>query len=342
MSHIQTNRSKSVAAMPVAAAFILVLFSLIFTQEASACAACGCLVSKDWQAQGISSEPGWTVGLTYDYIKQDRQSIGRDTSSTTIQLLNNNPNASEVEQLTTTAITTLNVNYNSTDWGVDLQLPYVARYHETYNPAFNTSQSNTIGDARVLGRFSGSEDGSFGVILGVKLPTGPIDATFSDGITPLDRSLQPGTGSSDFIMGVYKSGQVAKYGWFVQGMYQTALATKSDTNNGGDYKPGDSKSLNVGIRYATFGQRIVPMLQLNMISRLADSGTAATPLLTGGDLVYLTPGISARIWGGTTAFAFLQVPLYQNVNASDPNGALGTGSQLTPQRILSFGIRHSF
>lgn len=342
LNQTKANRSKPIFSSKITTALVLVLSSFTLAKEASACAACGCLVSKDWQAQGVSSEPGFTIGLSYDYIKQDQSRIG--THNTSINaLLNNNPNGSEVEQLTRTSITTANINYNSATWGVDVQLPYLSRYHETYNPTFNTSQSSTLGDARVIGRYSGfSEDQTFGLIFGVKLPTGPINATFSDGVSPLDRSLQPGTGSTDVIVGAYKAGQIDKYGWFVQGLYQTAVSTKSDINNGGDYKPGDSTSLNVGVRYATFGQQVTPMLQINVVSRRPDSGTAATPLITGGDLVYLTPGVSVRLGGGTTGFAFLQLPIYQNVNTSDPTGALGTGAQLTPKSILSLGIKHSF
>lgn len=341
MNQTNTNRHKFPRATQITMAIVLVLSSFTLANEASACAACGCLVSKDWQAQGISSEPGFSLGLSYDYIRQDQPMIGTHSASINA-LLSNNPNASEVEQLTTTSTTTLDVNYNDDNWGVDLQLPYMSRYHETYpdGTVLNTSQSNSLGDARVIGRYSGlSSDQTLGLMLGVKLPTGPSNITFSDG-SLLDRSLQPGTGSTDVIVGVSKSGQVGKYGWFVQGLYQTAIATLSDIQ--GEYKPGDSMSLNIGVRYATFGQKVTPMLQINAVSRRADSGTAATPLVTGGELVYLTPGVSARLGGATTGFAFLQIPIYQNVNASDAGAALGSGAQLTAKSIVSLGIKHSF
>ena len=207
--------------------------------------------------------------------------------------------------------------------------------------ALGTEQSNTLGDVRVISRFSATDDNSFGLIFGVKLPTGPINATFADGITPLDRSLQPGTGSGDVIIGAYTSGQLDKYDWFVQGLFQSAITTQSSPSTDLEYSPGDTKSLNMGIRYTSLSKTIEPMLQINMISRNSDTGSAATPLITGADLIYLTPGVSVKFGNSTTAFAFLQLPIYQNVNASDPNGVLGTGSQLTPIRILSIGVTHS-
>lgn len=348
MNQTKENHGITIPTKPFVA-LIVALVSIVFAQEASACAAFNCLASKDFQAQGLSSEPGLTVGLSYDYINQDRQTIGKNSSVTTIELLNSNPNLYEVKHRITTALTTLSVNYNKTDLGVELQLPYVARTLETFNsalnapnPPLNISQSNSMGDARVIGRFSGSDDNSFGLNVGLKLPTGATDATMSDGVTLFDRSLQPGTGSTDMLVGAYKSGQSDKFGWFVQAMYQTALSTKSDVNNGGTYKPGDSKSINIGMRYATFGNKIIPMLQLNMSSRLSDTGTAATPMITGGELIYLTPGVTARLWGGAMGFIFLQLPVFQDVTATDVSRPLESGSQLTAQRILSLGIKHTF
>ena len=175
------------------------------------------------------------------------------------------------------------------------------------------------------------------LIAGVKLPTGSTGATFNDGVTPLDRSLQIGTGSTDIILGGYTTGSIDTYGWFVQGTVQHAVATK--TIAGQDYRPGDSYSLNTGIRYAKFGSKFSPMLQLNVIHRQADTGTGATPAdaltggpATGGTLAYLAPGIMARVGGGTSVYGFVQLPVYQNVNSL----------QLSARYTLSLGVRQSF
>ena len=139
------------------------------------------------------------------------------------------------------------------------------------------------------------------------------------------------------ILGGFLTGTVAEYGWFAQGTVQHAVATKSIA--GADYQPGDAYSLNTGIRYAKFGSQFTPMLQLNFINRRPDTGAGATPPdaltggpATGGTLVYLAPGASVRIGGGTSAYGFIQLPIYQNVNSL----------QLAARYTLTLGIKQSF
>ena len=88
------------------------------------------------------------------------------------------------------------------------------------------------------------------------------------------------------------------------------------------FSPGDAYSVNAGIRYAKFGAKFTPMLQLNYIHRKQDSGAGATPAdaltggaATGGTLVYLAPGLMARVGGGTSVYGFVQLPVYQDVNS---------------------------
>lgn len=303
-----------------------VLLLLLHFDSALACAACGCMLSKDWQIQGMGSGPGATIGITYDYVDQSQmRSGGGKLPGFSL------PNAQEVEVRTRTSFETLVGDYQGKSWGVNLQVPYIQRDHLTYPQgatSLDSSKSDSFGDARILGRYSGfSGDGDSGIFFGLKLPTGPTGFAFSSG-APLDPSLQPGTGSTDLLLGGFHSGQIdfLKLSWFAQGILEHAVSTRNA------YRPGDSLNLNAGIKYGKFGQRITPMLQLNYVRRIADSGANATPLITGGELAYLAPGISVRLGKGTSAYAFLQVPVYQYVQ----------GIQLTPTYILSLGVMHSF
>ena len=298
------------------------LLLLLHFESAHACAACGCMLSKDWEIQGMGGGPGLTMGITYDYVDQDRMRAGSGSLSG-FSL----PNAQEMEVRTRTSFTTAVADYQGAGWGVNAQLPYVERYHLTYPQgatALDSSKSGSLGDARILGRYSG---GSNGIFFGLKLPTGPTGVHFSSGAA-LDASLQPGTGSTDLLLGGFHQGQIEslRLAWFVQGIAQHAVSTR----NG--YRPGDSLNVNAGIRYAKFGERIAPMLQLNLVRRIADSGPNATPLITGGNLAYLAPGLSVRVGRGTSAYAFLQIPVYQYVQ----------GLQLTPSNIVSIGVMHAF
>ena len=306
--------------------------------------ACGCTLSKDWETQGITSKPGFTADLSYDYLNQNQQrySTGRASGA----LINNQLAAGqEIEAFTRTQTLTAALNYTGDTFGLSIQIPFVKRTHGTYGntaplgSTYLSSSDNSLGDVRVIGRYTGfSAEKTSGIIAGIKLPTGNNGATFSDGVTPLDAGLQIGTGSTDILFGGYTSGSVDKYGWFAQGTVQHAVAT--DLAMGGlAYRPGDAYTLNAGIRSAEYGAKITPMLQLNIIKRQADTGAMTVPLdpvsgvpVSGGTLAYLAPGASVRLGGGASVYGFVQLPVYQKVNSL----------QLSPQYTLTLGVRQSF
>lgn len=330
---------------------LLACTSLLASPLALGCAACDHTVSRDWETQGISHKEGFVADLSYGYMNQDQQRYGTGAASTAA--INRQLNAGqEVEAYTKTQTLNASLTYNAEDWGASLHLPYVKRTHGTYGntaplgSTFMTSADSSLGDIKLTGRYSGfSADGGSGIIGGIKLPTGNTRATFSDGVTPLDAGLQIGTGSTDLILGGYTTATLAdNYGWFLQGMVQHAIATKQALGNL-DYHPGDAYALNTGIRYAKFGTAFSPMLQLNIIKRQADSGTPnaaglssvpADPLtgkpVSGGTLIYLSPGFNVRIGGGASVYGFVQLPIYQNVNSL----------QITPKYTLTLGMRQSF
>lgn len=317
---------------------LLVLLPFIAMNDALACAACGCTLSRDWGTQGISTTPGFSADLSYDYINQNQPRYGSGKAASA--LIDSLWQAGqEIEDYTTTRTTTASLNYTSDTWGMNVQLPFVQRTHGTYGnnaPApfpdygqYASSSDSGLGDIRAIGRYTGfSADKTSGIIAGIKLPSGSTNANFNDGVTALDRSLQLGTGSTDIILGGFLTGSIGEYGWFAQATVQHAVTTK--TIAAADYRPGDAYTLNTGIRYAKFGARFTPLLQLNYIHRAPDD-VGGTPL-DGGTLVYLAPGASIRVGGGTSVYGFVQLPVYQNV----------TGLQLSPRYILTLGVSHAF
>ena len=330
--------SRSVLIRITAVAVSVISLNFVVENYALACAACGETLSKDWGSQGISSATGFSADLSYSYINQDQLRYGKNTASTTqINVLL--PSGQEVEDYTTTRKTTASLNYYAEKWGVSAQLPYIQRTHGTFGnfppgdyTDYSSSSDSGLGDIRIIGRYTGfSEHKTVGIIAGLKLPTGNTDANFNAGAgagTPLDRSLQIGTGSTDLILGGFVTGAIGEYGWFAQGTVQHAVKTKSIA--GEYYRPGDAYLGNVGIRHAKFGAAFTPMLQLNLIHRRADD--VAGSQLDGGTLTYLAPGASFRLGGGTSAYGFIQLPIYQNVY----------GLQLTPRYTLTLGLLHSF
>lgn len=343
MRHI---RSGLAAPLRISLALLLAASGTIASSQALACAACGCTLSKDWQTQGINTTPGFSVDLSYDYLNQDRQRYGSGSASGA--LINSQLAAGqEVEAYTKTQTVTAALNYTADVWGVSAQVPYVSRTHGTYGTtaplgsSYSTSSASSIGDVRLIGRYLGfSAERTAGLIFGVKLPTGDIGSNFSAGTSagqPLDAGLQIGTGSTDVILGGYTSGNIGSYGWFAQGTLQHAIATRQALGST-TYRPGDTYALNTGLRYAAFGTKFSPMLQLNVVKRDADTGTGVPTdpvtgvAVSGGTLAYLAPGALWRVGSGLSLYGFVQLPVYQNVNSL----------QIVPQYTLTLGMRQSF
>jgi hypothetical protein len=333
-------RARRFGLLPATLASALALIFSAIAPPARACATCGCTLSKDWLGPQAGSVSGWSADLSYDFIDQKQMRIGQTNLDQAGAQAILNPPAStgnEVELQTLTRILTLGADYNSADWGVSLQVPIIDRYHTTLTDGttdgYDYSQFHAIGDVRVLGKYAVAPDGSIGVIAGLKLPTGGTSQQFkgSLGSGAVDPSLQPGTGSTDLLLGGYYAGQADSLGWFAQGLWQHAI----DSQDG--YTPGDAITLNAGLRYGELGQRVVPLVQLNFVHRNADTGVNASVAydgtdLTGGNLLYIAPGVSGALGGGFSAFAYVQFPVYQDVN----------GVQLTPRQIYSFGLRKVF
>jgi hypothetical protein len=309
----------------IAAAFVL--SALACGQQAHACATCGCTLSKDWMGPQMGSVSGWAVGISYDLIDQNQMRAGRtDVDQPTAQTILNPPGhtGNEVELQTLTRTTTFSADYNTADWGVSILVPFVDRYHTTLQDGtqagYNFNKFNALGDARVLVKVNLSDALGIGVIAGVKLPTGLTDEPFNGpagGI--VDPSLQPGTGSTDLLFGG------------AQALWQHAIASQAN------YRPGDAITVNAGLRYADMGQAVVPLFQVNYVRRNIDTGSGVNVQydgspLTGGDLVYLAPGVSASLGAGFNAYAYVQFPVYQDVN----------GVQLTAKEIYSVGVRKTF
>jgi hypothetical protein len=320
------------------------LSALACGESAHACATCGCTLSKDWLGPQLGSVSGWAVGVSYDYLNQNQMRAGRtDIGQAQAEAILNPPGqtGNEVELQTLSRVTTFSLDYNTADWGISVTVPFVNRYHTTLQDGtqagYNFNQFNALGDARVLVKIGLSAmglaaDASSGVIAGVKLPTSVTDEPFNGpaGGT-VDPSLQPGTGSTDLLLGGFYSGGWDKLGWFAQGLWQHAIASQAG------YTPGDAITLNAGLRYADMGQAVVPLFQVNYVHRNIDRGNLVNIMwdgspLTGGDLLYLAPGVSARLGAGFSAYGYVQFPVYQDVN----------GVQLTPKEIYSVGIRKTF
>jgi len=308
---------------------LFVIVASVFAPAAMACSSCGCTLNTDLGNQGVAGGQGWRLDFRYDLVDQTQLRDGGSAASAPV------PAAMEVEQRTRNAYYNLGIDYGfDRRWGIDVQVPWVDRFHTTYGAGdtqLSTSDySHALSDVRVLGRYTGfSPDMSTGVLFGFKLPTGATDRRFDSGPDAgmaLDRGLQPGTGTTDLLLGAYHFDNLSEsVGWFSQMLYQHALSQHQG------YAAGDSINLNIGLRYF-LDYHLIPQLQLNLQQRARDAGIEADPVNTGGRVAYLSPGVSFALNSRLHGFFFVQFPVYQQVN----------GLQLAPTHVYSIGASYKF
>jgi hypothetical protein len=302
-----------------------------------ACASCGCTLNAD-AAMGYSTEPGWRLSLEYDYIHQDQLRSGTHAIARV-------PDGVEFEHATLNRYVTAGVDYSpNADWNIDLRIPYVIRTHSTYGsydstqplPPLSDSRSSSLGDVKLIGSYQGFlAMHNLGVQLGVKLPTGQYgtDIRFRNGPaagSALDASLQPGTGSTDIIVGAYYYQPISlNFDLFANVQFQSAVTSKQD-QPGSDYRPGNSTTVSFGVRYEE-NPNWVPQLQMNLLHKSVDQGALADIYSTAGYVAYVSPGLTAKVAGKLHVFAFAQLPVYSDL----------VGYQLFPRYTISVGASYA-
>jgi hypothetical protein len=311
---------------------------------------------------GYSAAAGWRVNLQYDYIDQSQLRGG--THSVSPAQVVNDPTTGELEHDTVSRTLTVGVSYSpNAEWNLNLQIPYLIRTHSSYTDTtsapfddsqldaanLSSSRSDSLGDVRLIGSYQGLlPTHNLGVQLGVKLPTGNYGGpnaagtgvvgknpvTFSGGPSSgelLDTSLQPGTGSTDVIVGAYYYQAVSQdFDAFVNGQLQAAVSEKLD-QPGEDFRPGNLAVVSFGLRYEA-DPKIVPQLQLNLSHKGHDQGALADTEDSGGTVAYLSPGVTLSVLQNAHVYAFVQLPVYSKLD----------GYQLFPRWTASAGVSYAF
>lgn len=305
---------------------ILTPLTLVFATPVSAsCGASFCTVNTDWNAQGVINQPGARFDLRYEFIDQDRLMAG-----------SNRVAAGEIprhddEISTFNRNLVLGFNYTTqAGWGVNLQVPWVSRdhfhiHHHHGEQLDERWDIKKLGDARITVRMPLTESYNLGLLVGLKLPTGKTDVT-NDHNDRAERTLQPGTGSTDTLLGLtYHSISRGAHSWFSQALWQRAT-TERDS-----YRPGDQLGVDLGYRFA-FNDRFSTTLQLNAQLRGRDKGSNAKPEDSGSRFLHLSPGIVYALSPDVQVYAFAQFPLYAHVN----------GVQLTASKNMAMGLSWRF
>lgn len=323
---------------------IKLLCAALLCASSQANASCGsafCAVNTHWDTQGLVNDEGLRIDLRYSYAKADTPRVG---ASKVAKPLATDPAllGAEVENLRTiNQSLVMDVDYAlNRQWSVAVGVPLVMRdhAHQIGDPLLTIVEQRSfseLGDVRVVGNYkfdSNDHAAGAGVRFGLKLPTGKNNLEMVPG-TPLEGGLQPGSGSTDAILGAYYHQDFANspWGWFVSGQLQSALSTKND------YRPGNDVALDVGAHYA-ITPTLTGLLQLNAHFKERDSGLNSNPH-SGGNSVNISPGLSLAVAPKTKLYGFVQLPIYQYANP-DPAGS--PYGQLTAPWSLSLGVSQSF
>jgi hypothetical protein len=279
--------------------------------------------------QGSWTEPGTRFDLRFEYIDQDQPRHGTDEIEAGVIPEHHD----EIRTLNRNALLTLDHAFND-GWSLSATLPLLDRQHdhihnhleadghiEHFDEHWSYSEA---GDLRLLANYR-PQDGDAGILAGVKLPTGATDIVNDEG-EAAERSLQPGSGTTDLLLGGFYQHRTSKaVSWFGQLLWQEALSEQDA------YKPGRHLNLDTGLSYYS-GSRLIWMLQLNLVDKTGDAGAEAEPENSGGRFAYLSPGISMGLGGSLQLYAFVQQALYQNVE----------GVQLTAERGVAVGLSSRF
>lgn len=326
MSALRPRTNLLAPALAAAAAFLSV-------PAHASCGAAYCALNTDLAAEAAGVAEGRTFDLRYESIHQTQPRSGSDKVAVG-QIPRHHD---EVSTRNRNLVATYSQAFAS-GWGFSVSAPFVDREHLHIHNHHGDQLPETWdfrepGDLRVTGRYQMSwsgaaadAPGTVGVIAGLKLPTGRTGIANDDGDVA-ERSLQPGTGTTDLILGAYVHQQISPQlgSWFAQAQVQRALREHQG------YRPGGQLALDLGYAKA-ITDRLSGIVQLNAVFKGRDRGTEAEPEDSGSRALFLSPGLSYQITDTLRAYAYYQQPLVQHVN----------GVQLTADRAFVVGVSTRF
>jgi hypothetical protein len=298
----------------------------------ASCGAAFCTVNTNWTTQSALADAGSSFDLRYEFIDQDQPFYGGDKVAVGQIPLHHD----EVRTLNRNLVATYSHSFGN-GWGVTVSAPVGERDHlhihnhhgEKLNEEWNYAE---LGDIRAVGRYQLASGGdamnpsAAGVTFGLKLPTGRTTVS-NDAGAVAERSMQPGTGTTDLIIGAFyhQTLMMSDASWFAQAQYQHAL------NSHDEFKPGAQFGADIGYRHG-IGERFGAVVQLNFVNKQADQGVNAEPTESGGRYVFLSPGVTYALSSNLQAYGFVQQSLYRHV----------TGVQLTADRAFLMGMSGRF
>ncbi len=174
----------------------------------------------------------------------------------------------------------------------------------TLPPSLDTSmagRASGLGDAALLGRYTFLKRETtdtttiMAAVAGVKFATGSTNAKTADGMMFLDSHMQPGTGSTDYLLGLSYSHSLSRFS-----ASANLLGTITTEGKFGPTKHqfGNALNYDATAKYRVAPEAFSPLkpqwfvaLGLNGEVRGREKEDGVTVIDSGGNTLYLSPGI---------------------------------------------------
>jgi opacity protein-like surface antigen len=307
----------------------LFLLLALGTYTAAHACPCGCVkVCVDNLADRSAAREGaYSVDFRYDTIDQDERNSGAHAHFLAYhRILTGTIETQLAGQTWSIAVPRLNRIVRSN----------IAPTVLNPNPINTRQEVVGLGDISVTTRFAWSD---YTIIAGVKLPTGTDDLT----LNVSRRYLQPGTGTTDLILGLRRD--YAATSDRPQCFWQLGAqgAVFSDAN----FRPGTTLSATAGVRYE-LASTLAFSLQATALRQFRDKNTMAAAgnvayaedLETAAFSTHLAAGLTYKLTTNTRAYVYYSCSLKNNNLADKPNGTEVNVVHSTD--VWSVGLSYTF
>lgn len=191
------------------------------------------------------------------------------------------------------------------DFHVVVTIPYLSKKQETEMSGKKVKKDTSgLGDIKLIGKIRilrQSPEGhglSMALAGGMKLPTGKDDAKREGVLIP--PPLQPGSGSTDYILGIFGTKKFSRFFLHSNIMYQIC------TEGSQEYKFGNILTYNLALVYPV-ASYIDIVGELNGSYKGKDKQVGSKLVNTGGYELYFSPGIKFNL--SSSVIFELSIPL---------------------------------
>ncbi len=274
------------------AAYLISAFVPSWLQASCGSAAC----TLDTRSEERNVPHQLITDISFQYINQDQPRIGNHPA-----VVGQLPNPHHDEIATINRQATARLDYDLSErWGISVSLPFVGRTHDHISKEEATTARNTGGDLAEV-------------------------------------TLQPGTGSYDVTGGVSFWSPVASVPMLRGGRGQLRIfgSAKYRINTAGTkgYRMGNEVLVSPGAAYPVLSNLDL-LAQIDGRSKAKDhrGETDEDTNFTGGDFLWVSPGMRVHLTPQLSMYGYLQLPIYRRVN----------NEQITADRQALVGLTYAF